>query len=185
MHANVLQQFHSSRYITASLFVPCADAKCAEVKHPLSVVIFLHGFSYQLGWAGIYGLYEGDDTGLINGLVQSLGVAVRSIMVLYRQTVLRMIGRVRAAAGGGGGGGGCVAVRCHNFNTKINRMRFLPCFSLSQIRAWLTIYCFSSRCWLLICLGLGRVKRREQPTSTVATPHQAFSGPWWARSRLL
>ena len=30
-------------YVTASLFLPCDDASCREITHPLPVIIFLHG----------------------------------------------------------------------------------------------------------------------------------------------
>jgi pimeloyl-ACP methyl ester carboxylesterase len=66
-------------YVTASLFVPCATTACEELegKPPLPVVIFLHGYSYQLGFTGIYGLYESEtDGGLIPALVGQLGIAV-------------------------------------------------------------------------------------------------------------
>jgi hypothetical protein len=62
-------------YITASLFVPCATARCEELegKPPIPTVIFLHGYSYQLGFTGIYGLYESEtDGGLINALVGAM-----------------------------------------------------------------------------------------------------------------
>jgi pimeloyl-ACP methyl ester carboxylesterase len=69
--------FSFGAYITASLFVPCSDASCSEVATPLPVVIFLHGFSYQLGFTGIYDLYNGETNGgLIKAIVQQRGVAV-------------------------------------------------------------------------------------------------------------
>ena len=71
--------FSFGAYITASLFLPCAHASCTEVHTPLPVVIFLHGYSYQLGYTGIYGLYGshgGANGGLINALVSQQGVAV-------------------------------------------------------------------------------------------------------------
>lgn len=61
-------------YITASLFVPCADTSCKEIKAPLPVVIFLHGFAYQLGFTGIYGLY----------VVISSASALRSLLLRHR-----------------------------------------------------------------------------------------------------
>ena len=64
-------------YITASLFVPCATARCEEITAPLPVVVFLHGYSYQLGFTGIYGLYKSwEDGGLINAVVSKHRVAV-------------------------------------------------------------------------------------------------------------
>ena len=69
--------FSFGAYITASLFVPCADASCSEMTTPLPLVIFLHGFSYQLGFTGIYDLYQGETNGgLIKAIVQQRGVAV-------------------------------------------------------------------------------------------------------------
>ena len=38
-------------YITASLFLPDG----VDTSEPLPLVIFLHGYSYQLGYTGIYG----------------------------------------------------------------------------------------------------------------------------------
>jgi hypothetical protein len=63
-------------YITASLFVPCADKSCSEVEHPLPVVIFLHGFAYQLGFTGIYGLFESEEKGGLIPAIVGRGAAV-------------------------------------------------------------------------------------------------------------
>ena len=40
-------------FVTASLFVPLGVEPADQ---PLPLVIFLHGYSYQLGFSGIYGL---------------------------------------------------------------------------------------------------------------------------------
>eukprot|EP00041_Stephanoeca_diplocostata_P030997 m.952034 g.952034 ORF g.952034 m.952034 type:complete len:777 (-) comp23867_c0_seq41:2494-4824(-) len=64
--------FSFGSYITANLFVPTTLPKSTE----LPVVIFVHGFSYQLGYSGIYELYHSEDLG---GLIPALvgqGVAV-------------------------------------------------------------------------------------------------------------
>lgn len=64
--------FSFGSYITANLFVPAKFSTATE----LPVFIFLHGFSYQLGYSGIYGLYHSEDLG---GLIPALvgqGVAV-------------------------------------------------------------------------------------------------------------
>lgn len=62
-------------YITASLFLPDG---IQEAGTPLPLVIFLHGYSYQLGFTGIYGLLgsdAGDGGGVINAIA-ARGVAV-------------------------------------------------------------------------------------------------------------
>ena len=57
--------------LQASLFVPCTTARCEEIGGPLPVVVFLHGFSYQLGFTGIYGLFKSSaDGGLIHAVRQ-------------------------------------------------------------------------------------------------------------------
>mgnify|MGYP002829529203 CR=1 FL=1 len=69
---------------------PSAEAP-AEVDTPLPVVIFLHGYSYQLGYTGIYGLYGshgGANGGLINALVSQQGVALRAHRAPHRRLAL-------------------------------------------------------------------------------------------------
>ena len=71
-------------YLTASLFVPCANATCDELagKPALPIMIFLHGYSFHLGFTGVFGLYGGGgnesatEGGLIPQLVGRLGIAV-------------------------------------------------------------------------------------------------------------
>jgi pimeloyl-ACP methyl ester carboxylesterase len=58
-------------YVTADLFVPTAPP--AE---PLPVAIFLHGYSYSMGYTGIYGLLDSDDEGGLLHAIAGRGVAV-------------------------------------------------------------------------------------------------------------
>ena len=64
-------------YLTASLFVPCATTACDEITAPLPVVVFLHGYSYQMGYTGIYELGDSKDSGsFIKAVVSKHKVAV-------------------------------------------------------------------------------------------------------------
>ena len=52
-------------YVTANLYVPnTTDVPAGG----FPVVIFLHGYSYQLGTSREYGLYEGSKGGLISAI---------------------------------------------------------------------------------------------------------------------
>lgn len=56
-HPMTRQSLSVGAFVTSSLFLPCSDLTCKEITKPLPVIIFIHGFAYQLGFTGIYGLY--------------------------------------------------------------------------------------------------------------------------------